>query len=126
MDEENKALMKRFVAEYQTNHDEAVLHDLVSEDFVDHSAAPGLPPGRDGVKALFDAFHRAFAGFTGHIHDQVAELDAATALDDGDPDDLAARYARLREDLPRISVLGGCCGTDSRHIDAIRRACTAA
>ena len=75
MGEENKALMKRFMAEYQTNHDDAVLTELVSEDFVDHSAMPGLPPGRAGVKALFDAFHEAFAGFTGHVYDQVAELD---------------------------------------------------
>ncbi len=52
-----------------------------------------------------------------------AELDAATELDDGDPEDLAARYARLRDGFPGISVLGGCCGTDHRHIDAIRRAC---
>src|SRR5215210_2777517 len=67
--------MKRFVTEYQSNHDDAVLYELVSDDFVDHSAMPGLPPGREGVKALFDAFHQAFAGFTGHIDDQVAELD---------------------------------------------------
>lgn len=50
------------------------------------------------------------------------ELDAATELDAGDPADLAARYALLREENPWITVLGGCCGTDERHIDAIRRA----
>jgi homocysteine S-methyltransferase len=54
-----------------------------------------------------------------------AELDAAEELDEGDPQDLAARYAGLREDLPRLTVLGGCCGTDVRHVDAIRRACVA-
>ncbi len=54
-----------------------------------------------------------------------AELDAAEELDDGDPVDLAARYAALRADFPQLSVLGGCCGTDARHIDAIRRACAA-
>lgn len=75
MSEENKALVKRFVSEYQTNHDDAVLYELVSEEFVDHSAMPGVPAGRDGVKALFDAFHGAFAGFTAQIDDQVAELD---------------------------------------------------
>lgn len=75
MSEENKALVKRFVSDYQTNHDDAVLYELVSEKFVDHNASPGLPAGRDGVKALFDAFHEAFAGFTGQIDDQVAELD---------------------------------------------------
>lgn len=52
-----------------------------------------------------------------------AELDDAEELDAGDPADLAARYASLRADLPGLTVLGGCCGTDDRHIDAIRLAC---
>jgi S-methylmethionine-dependent homocysteine/selenocysteine methylase len=52
-----------------------------------------------------------------------AELDAAESLDVGDIEDLGARYAALREQLPQLSVLGGCCGTDARHIDAIRRHC---
>ena len=45
-----------------------------------------------------------------------AELDEATELDDGDPDDLGRRYAGLRDQLPRLTVLGGCCGTDHRHV----------
>jgi homocysteine S-methyltransferase len=53
-----------------------------------------------------------------------AELDAAESLDVGDIEDLGARYAALREQLPQLTVLGGCCGTDARHIDAIRRHCT--
>ena len=48
-----------------------------------------------------------------------AELDEATELDAGDPADLGARYADLRTRLPRLNVLGGCCGTDQRHITAI-------
>jgi S-methylmethionine-dependent homocysteine/selenocysteine methylase len=51
-----------------------------------------------------------------------AELDEAADLDDGDPADLAARYAALREQLPRLNVLGGCCGTDHRHVAEIRDA----
>ena len=51
-----------------------------------------------------------------------AELDAATELDIGDPADLADRYHRLRVPLPALNVLGGCCGTDSRHLRAIRDA----
>ena len=51
-----------------------------------------------------------------------AELDEAEELDEGDPADLGARYAGMREQLPRLSVLGGCCGTDHRHIAAIRDA----
>jgi homocysteine S-methyltransferase len=48
-----------------------------------------------------------------------AELDEATELDDGDPADLAARYGDLAELLPNLRVVGGCCGTDHRHVAAI-------
>jgi S-methylmethionine-dependent homocysteine/selenocysteine methylase len=51
-----------------------------------------------------------------------AELDEATELDDGDPADLGACYAALAAKLPRLNVLGGCCGTDHRHV---REACEA-
>ncbi len=44
---------------------------------LDHDAVEAVlaAAADEGVKAIFDAFHQAFAGFTGHIHDQVAELD---------------------------------------------------
>jgi S-methylmethionine-dependent homocysteine/selenocysteine methylase len=48
-----------------------------------------------------------------------AELDEATELDAGDPLDLGARYAALRSKLPNLNVVGGCCGTDHRHVAAI-------
>jgi homocysteine S-methyltransferase len=52
-----------------------------------------------------------------------AELDDAPALDSGDPDALAHDYFALVQRLPHLNVLGGCCGTDARHIDAIATAC---
>nr|WP_070959224.1 homocysteine S-methyltransferase family protein [Hyphomonas sp. Mor2] len=48
-----------------------------------------------------------------------AELDEALELDRGDPPDLAKRYADLCYLLPKLRVLGGCCGTDHHHIRAI-------
>ena len=51
-----------------------------------------------------------------------AELDEAETLDTGDPADLAARYAKLRAKLPELELVGGCCGTDHRHIEAIAEA----
>jgi len=51
-----------------------------------------------------------------------AELDEAEVLDDGDPLELAAELAALRQAMPQIKVLGGCCGTDLRHIRAIAQA----
>jgi S-methylmethionine-dependent homocysteine/selenocysteine methylase len=53
-----------------------------------------------------------------------AELDEAEELDDGDPVDLAQRYGELRQRLPNLSVVGGCCGTDHRHIREICRVWT--
>ncbi len=52
-----------------------------------------------------------------------AELDGATELDDGDPEGLGASYAELLAIHPHFEVLGGCCGTDVRHIEAIATAC---
>jgi len=52
-----------------------------------------------------------------------AELDEATDLDDGDPVALGAEYAAIRARLPWVNVLGGCCGTDHRHIEQIAGAC---
>ncbi|MFD0668743.1 homocysteine S-methyltransferase family protein [Ramlibacter sp. MAHUQ-53] len=51
-----------------------------------------------------------------------AELDAAPVLDDGDPVDLAQSYVQLRPLLPAFTIMGGCCGTDTRHVDAMARA----
>jgi S-methylmethionine-dependent homocysteine/selenocysteine methylase len=52
-----------------------------------------------------------------------AELDAATALDAGNPLELGADYRRLQQLLPALRVYGGCCGTDLRHVQAIASAC---
>lgn len=52
-----------------------------------------------------------------------AELDEAEELDDGDPVELASLYAELRARHPHLGVLGGCCGTDARHVRAIAAAC---
>jgi len=53
-----------------------------------------------------------------------AELDESEELDSGDPVELAAGYRGLLERYPHINVLGGCCGTDERHIRQICVACT--
>lgn len=55
-----------------------------------------------------------------------AELDEAEALDEGDPTDLGRQYADLRARFPQLVVLGGCCGTDHRHIEQICMACQVA
>ncbi len=66
----------------------------------------GHEPWHDRIRGL-----RANASTKSH-----AELDEATELDEGDPADLGRRYAELRAKLPQLNVLGGCCGTDHRHV----------
>jgi homocysteine S-methyltransferase len=48
-----------------------------------------------------------------------AELDAAEELDEGDLGLLASSYDALRPKLPSLRVVGGCCGTDARHVAAL-------
>lgn len=48
-----------------------------------------------------------------------AELDEATELDDGDPEEYGALYAQIARRLPNLRVVGGCCGSDMRHIRAV-------
>jgi len=90
--------------------------DGAAEFFVINCAHPthfadALPEGdsRTRIRGL-----RANASKLSH-----AELDEAKELDSGDPSDLAERYVALRRDLPELEVVGGCCGTDIRHVTAI-------
>ena len=48
-----------------------------------------------------------------------AELDESTELDDGNPFELGQQYRELQALLPALRVVGGCCGTDHRHVAAI-------
>lgn len=52
------------------------------------------------------------------------ESDSAEELDEGDPAELGQQYQSLLKALPNLTVLGGCCGTDHRHVEAIARHCT--
>ena len=52
-----------------------------------------------------------------------AELDMMTELDDGNPVELGQQYRELLTHLPHLTVLGGCCGTDIRHVKAIAASC---
>ena len=54
-----------------------------------------------------------------------AELDAAEALDAGNPGEFASDYRRLQQLLPELRVYGGCCGTDLRHVASIAKTCLA-
>ena len=67
---------------------------------------------RDRVRGL-----RANASRRSH-----KELDESHDLDEGNPEELGREYQELRRLLPNLSVVGGCCGTDERHVAAIAKA----
>lgn len=76
--------------------------------------------GLEGAGAWTDRIRGIRANASRCSH---AELDQATELDIGDPRELGQLYRELRERLPRLTVLGGCCGTDLRHLREIAAAC---
>jgi S-methylmethionine-dependent homocysteine/selenocysteine methylase len=52
-----------------------------------------------------------------------AELNEVPDLDAGNPTELGMQYARLKKRLSHFNVMGGCCGTDHRHVEQIAEAC---
>lgn len=52
-----------------------------------------------------------------------AELDEAEQLDDGNPQEMGQLYQSLKQRFPQFNVLGGCCGTDHRHVGEMARCC---
>ena len=71
-------------------------------------------------ESWLDKIHSLRANASSCSH---AELDEAEELDEGDPIALGNQYRELRNKLHNLNVLGGCCGTDQRHIEAICKAC---
>ena len=70
--------------------------------------------------------HRSFARIRGIRANASckshAELDEAIELDSGDPYELGLFYLDLQQLLPQLTVIGGCCGTDHRHVEAMGKA----
>jgi len=48
-----------------------------------------------------------------------AELDVAEELDDGDPTEFGQLHADMARLVPNLRVVGGCCGTDHRHVGCV-------
>ena len=76
MTDDNKAVVRRFVEEYQSaDHDVAVAAELLADDFVDHSPFGPFTPDRGGVIALFGMFFEAFPDLHADIHEQYVDGD---------------------------------------------------
>ncbi|WP_316367048.1 homocysteine S-methyltransferase family protein [Candidatus Thiodiazotropha sp. CDECU1] len=77
-----------------------------------------LPQGEAWVERIHGI--RANASCRSH-----KELDEAPDLDIGNPEELGMQYRDLIKLHPQLNILGGCCGTDHRHIKSISKACRA-
>lgn len=72
--EENKALVRRFVEEVQSQHNLAALDELFSQDFIDHSGMTN-PPTLEGSRQFFTMMFAAFPDMHMTIRQQLAEGD---------------------------------------------------
>jgi S-methylmethionine-dependent homocysteine/selenocysteine methylase len=107
--------LKDAIAEVDTESGIRPAYYMINCSHPTHFADP-LAAGGAWVKRLRGL--RANASECSH-----AELEAMTELDTGDPVDFGRHYAKLRERFRHITVLGGCCGTDHRHVEQIAFAC---
>jgi steroid delta-isomerase-like uncharacterized protein len=73
--EANKANARRFIDEVVNAGNVAVIDELSSPNFVDHTAPPGVPPTAEGTKVFLAMLRAAFPDLHATIEDQVAEGD---------------------------------------------------
>ena len=73
--ERNKAVIHRFVEEVQNKQNWEVYDELNDPEFVNHSAAPGVPADREGGKIFLQAFAAAYPDVHFTVDDMIAEGD---------------------------------------------------
>ena len=73
--EENKASARRFLDEVVNRGNVALIDELLAPDFIDHTAAPGVPPNREGTKTLIAMLRGAFPDLHATVDDVIAEGD---------------------------------------------------
>jgi steroid delta-isomerase-like uncharacterized protein len=71
--EDNKTTNRRFYEEVINQKHMAVVDEVAGANYVSHSFPPGLPPGREGLKAFVSAFHAAFPDGHLSIDHMIAE-----------------------------------------------------
>ena len=73
--ESNKASAQRFVDEVVNGGNLALIDELQAPDFVNHALQPGVPPNREGTKALIAMLRGAFPDLHATVDDVIAEGD---------------------------------------------------
>lgn len=99
------------IAETDAATDNAPLYYMVNCAHPDHFGGV-LASDADWVRRIGGV--RANASRLSH-----AELDEAEVLDDGNPEEFGRLHGALAALLPNLRVIGGCCGTDHRHVGCV-------
>jgi steroid delta-isomerase-like uncharacterized protein len=60
--------------------DFSVIDEVISDDFVEHEAVPGIEPTKAGVRQLFEMFHAAFEGASFEVDSMIGEGDKVVAM----------------------------------------------
>ena len=79
MIEANKALTRQFFSRISAG-DLTAVDELLSDAFVEHEQVPGLAPGKQGTRQLFEMFHSAFEQAHVEVDDMIAEGDKVFVL----------------------------------------------
>ncbi|HSJ61902.1 MAG TPA: hypothetical protein VK895_11760, partial [Jiangellaceae bacterium] len=58
--DDNKAVARRVLEEIFPANDVAALRDVISDQFVNHEAPPGTPPGLGGITMFMHMLNEAF------------------------------------------------------------------
>jgi predicted ester cyclase len=82
MSEENKAVVRRWPEEVQSEHKFEVMDEIFAPDIVNHDPPRGLPSpqGLEGIREFFKGMISAFPDFKAVIQDQIAEGDKVVTL----------------------------------------------
>lgn len=79
-EQENKAIVRRLVAEWQDGHRREVGEELIADDYVDRGAESGEAGAKAEILAWFDYIWQVFPDFSVQIKNQVAEGDLVATL----------------------------------------------
>lgn len=72
---ENKAVARRVLEEIFPANDDDALREVISDQFVNHEAPPGTPPGLGGITMFMHLLNEAFSKQRWEIHDALADGD---------------------------------------------------
>ena len=112
MSEQNKAIDARIALEAFNQGRVEVIDQVISADFVDHSQLPpGVPSGREGVKALVKALRSAFPDFRVNIERQIAEGDLVVQH--------ISATGTMKGDFAGMPASGKCARWEAIHISRL-------